>query len=51
MKKLLFTICLTAITAFAFAQSIKFGVKAGLNRSTQSLGKDDPLSGFKSLPA
>ncbi|MDB5137945.1 MAG: PorT family protein [Mucilaginibacter sp.] len=47
MKNLFLTICLTAITAFTFAQSIKFGVKAGFNMSTQSLSKDDPLSGFK----
>jgi len=36
MKKLLLTICVAAVTAGAFAQSINYGIRAGMNWSTQT---------------
>jgi hypothetical protein len=36
MKKLLFTIALLTVTALTFAQTINFGIRAGLNLSKQS---------------
>jgi hypothetical protein len=37
MKKLLITLCIAALSSAAFAQTIDFGIKAGLNLSNQTL--------------
>lgn len=39
-KKILLTICVAAFTAGAFAQSVSFGIKAGVNFSTQHFPAD-----------
>ena len=47
MKKLILTLLLVATAAFAFSQDVNFGIKAGLNLSTQT---GDPYSDNKILP-
>ena len=47
MKKLILTLLLVATAAFAFSQDVNFGIKAGLNLSTQT---GDPYSDNKIFP-
>ncbi|MEO7213975.1 outer membrane beta-barrel protein [Mucilaginibacter sp.] len=51
MKKALLTFCLILFTAITFAQTVKFGLKAGLNLSKQTLTgaftiESENLTGF-----
>jgi len=42
MKKILLIICLAAVSAGVSAQSVNFGLKAGLNLSTMRISPGDP---------
>jgi len=43
MKKILLIICLAALSASVSAQSVNFGIKAGLNLSTVRASPSDPI--------